>query len=140
MAKPFNAMSFAWRFLLALGLVLITYNPSGHSYFHWVWEAVQARAFDPLQALAGVALAIGWVMFLRATHRSLGTLGLILNSAFFAALVWLLVDRGWLQVESVSAMSWVILICLAAVLAVGMSWSHIRRRISGQADVDDVGD
>jgi hypothetical protein len=24
------------------------------------------------------------------------------------------------------------------VLATGMSWSHIRRRLSGQADVDDV--
>jgi len=24
------------------------------------------------------------------------------------------------------------------ILAVGMSWSHIRRRLSGQADMDDV--
>jgi len=26
----------------------------------------------------------------------------------------------------------------ACVLAVGMSWSHIRRRVSGQFDTDDV--
>jgi hypothetical protein len=29
---------------------------------------------------------------------------------------------------------------LAAILAVGMSWSHLRRKWSGQQDVDDVGD
>jgi hypothetical protein len=27
---------------------------------------------------------------------------------------------------------------LAAIMATGMSWSHIRRRMSGQLDVDDV--
>jgi Family of unknown function (DUF6524) len=27
---------------------------------------------------------------------------------------------------------------VATILAIGMSWSHVRRRLSGQADVDDV--
>ena len=33
---------------------------------------------------------------------------------------------------------YVSLVILALVLATGMSWSHVRRRISGQADVDAV--
>lgn len=140
MARKFDLFGFVWRFALALVLVLLTFNPSGHSYFHWVRDAVAARAFDPLMALAGVALAIGWVMFLKATHRSLGSLGLILTSAFFAAFVWLLIDRGVLEADSTTAISWIVLIAIAAVLAVGMSWSHIRRRMSGQVDVDDVDD
>jgi hypothetical protein len=101
---------------------------------------VTTGSFDPLQALAGVALAIGWVMFLRATHRSLGTIGLILTSLFFAALIWLLIDRGILDPDSGAAISWIVLVTIAAILAVGMSWSHIRRRLSGQVDVDDVDD
>jgi len=26
----------------------------------------------------------------------------------------------------------------ATILAIGLSWSHVRRRLSGQTDVDDV--
>ena len=29
---------------------------------------------------------------------------------------------------------------LAVILATGMSWSHIRRRLTGQFDVDDMDD
>jgi len=32
----------------------------------------------------------------------------------------------------------VILILISSILAVGISWSHIRRKISGQVDADDV--
>jgi Family of unknown function (DUF6524) len=31
----------------------------------------------------------------------------------------------------------VVLVILSLILAVGMSWSHIRRRMSGQVDVDE---
>jgi ABC-type Mn2+/Zn2+ transport system permease subunit len=140
MAAKFDLFGFVWRFALALALVLLTFNPSGYSFFHWVRDSIASGTFDPVQALAGVALAIGWVMFLKATHRSLGSLGLILTSAFFAALVWLLIDRGILRADSSTAISWIVLVCIAAILAVGMSWSHIRRRLSGQVDVDDVDD
>jgi hypothetical protein len=37
-------------------------------------------------------------------------------------------------------MAWVILVLLAAILGAGMSWSHLRRRWAGQADVDDIDD
>jgi hypothetical protein len=33
----------------------------------------------------------------------------------------------------------VVLIAVSIVLAVGMSWSHINRRITGQTDTDVVG-
>ena len=33
---------------------------------------------------------------------------------------------------------WVVQFVFACVLAVGMSWSHIRRRMAGQFDTDDV--
>ena len=60
-------------------------------------------------------------------------LGIIL-----AAIVWGLVSIGWISVNTVSSASWVGLILLAVVLAVGVSWSHIWRRMTGQFNVDDV--
>jgi hypothetical protein len=43
-------------------------------------------------------------------------------------------------VENTTVLTYVVLTMLSAIMATGMSWSHIRRRISGQLDVDDVDD
>ena len=69
---------------------------------------------------------------------SMGWLGIILGAAFFGCIVWLLVDVGWLSLESTNAFAWVVLVLLSLILAIGMSWSHIRRRLTGQFDVDEV--
>ena len=122
----------SWRSVL----VYATYNPSGYSYFHWVEHSLPK--FDPLAAFAGVVLLIGWVMFIRATMRSMGLLGIILALGFFGTLLWLVIDRGWLAADNVKVITYIVQFLLAAVLATGMSWSHIRRRMTGQVDVDDV--
>ena len=134
--KPITIQGFLLRFLFALILVMLTYNPSGYSYSHWLQN--DFSNFGPLLGVAGISLIIGWVIYIRATLRSLGTLGLILAILFFSAIIWLFIDWGWLGLNNVTAMSWVILVLLSAVLAVGISWSHIRRKISGQVDADDV--
>jgi hypothetical protein len=95
-------------------------------------------SFDPLMAITGVCLLIGWVIFLRATLRSLGPLGVILTSALFGAILWLVVDKGWIAPDSFTAISYIVLVLLSTILATGMSWSHIRRRMTGQFDVDEV--
>jgi len=128
---------FLIRLSVALLLVLTTFNPSGYSYFHWLKGSLP-DSISALQAFAGVILLIGWVMFIRAGKRSLGFIGLVLASAFFATLFWLLMDWGLLAPENIDAVTWLVEILLAGVLAIGMSWSHIRRRMSGQVDVDEV--
>ena len=136
--KPLTVEGFLLRFLFALLLVLLTYNPSGYSYAHWLES--NFSNFGPLLAISGISLIIGWVIYIRATLRSLGAVGLILAGLFFATIIWLFIDWGWLSLNNVNAVSWVILILLSAVLSVGISWSHIRRKISGQVDADDVDD
>ena len=132
----FNWVSMLVRFLMALTLVLLTFNPSGVSFFHWIKASLSD--LGALQAFVGVVLLIGWVMFIRAGSRSLGALGFILATAFFATLFWLLVEWGVISASNVTSMTWVIEVLLACVLAIGMSWSHIRRRLAGQVDVDEV--
>jgi len=134
--KKFSFVSFLVRFVLAIVLVFCTYNPSGWSWYHWFMQTPDK--LNPLLILAGVVLIIGWVIYLRATLRSLGEIGTFLALAFFAALTWVMIDYGLLSLDSPTVFTWVILTMLAAIMATGMSWSHIRRRMSGQLDVDDV--
>jgi hypothetical protein len=138
MAKEFDVLGFIARWLFAIVLVLGTYNPSGYSYINWVFTDI--GAFGPVMALTGVALLIAWIIFLRATLLSLGWLGIALGAALFGCLIWLLVDVGVLSLDSTGAMTWIVLLLLSLILATGMSWSHIRRRLTGQVDVDDVED
>ncbi len=37
--RSFGAADFLWRLVAALALVLVTFNPSGHSYIHWIKDA-----------------------------------------------------------------------------------------------------
>ena len=136
--KTFTPFSFALRFFGAALVVLLTFNPSGYSYFDWVRAAIQGSGFGPQHAFAGVVLLIGWTILIRSTYRSLGAFGLLLASAFIGTLVWLLDAYHLIDADTTTAIGWIALVSLAALLAVGMSWSHIRRRLSGQVDVDDI--
>jgi hypothetical protein len=132
--NDFNFGSFIMRLVFAAALVFITYNPSGYSWVGYLQSEV------PMVYLAatGILLLIGWVMFLRATWNSLGAIGTILAVAFFGVIIWLFIEWGFFSLEDSSVIQWVVEIIIAAVLAVGMSWSHVRRRISGQYDTDEI--
>lgn len=134
--EEFGFLDFLWRLLFAVALVLLTFNPTGHSYYHWLVDGFPS--VSPAEAVAGLLLLIGWIFFVRTTLSSVGALGLLLMAALFAAIVWWIVSKGWLDVSNRSAMAWIVLLILGLMLGVGMSWSHVRRRISGQAAVDRV--
>jgi Family of unknown function (DUF6524) len=133
-----TASGVALRFLFALLLVLLSYNPSGYSYFHWVHYSFSD--ITPYVVIAGIVLLIGWGIYIKATLNSLGLIGVLALAALFACLVWLFIYWGFLSVNDISAMAWVIEVLLAAMLAVGMCWSHFTRRMSGQVDVDEIED
>jgi hypothetical protein len=141
-SKGFSVQSFLLRLIFALVLVYASYNPSGYSFFHWAKNALfgDALAISPPFAMSAVILLIGWTIYLRATLLALGGLGLSLAFAFFVIIVWWFIDLGLLSFDSISVMTYIALFILAAILATGMSWSHLRRRMSGQTDVDDVAD
>ena len=133
-------MGFLWRLVAALVLVLLTYNPSGHSAYHWITSAISNSAFGPLHLLLVALLLIGWAIYWIATWRALGTFGVSLAALVLGAIIWLLFDIGLLESHSVSAVTWISLICLALVLAIGVSWSHFWRKLTGQINVEDVDD
>lgn len=133
------------RWILALLLVFATWNPTGVSFVHWALVPIfgtsptgaEPGAAAPLKFLLGVVLLAGWVLYLQATRRSLGAGGAVLVLALCVGVVWLLASWNVLAVQG-SVIEWVVLVILSIVLAMGMSWSHISRRMSGQIDTDEV--
>ena len=136
MSGGFSVGSFIGRWIFAAALVMGTYNPTEYSYTSWV--LAEGTEFGPVVALVGLLLLIGWIIYLRATFQSMGLLGITLGAAVLACLAWFMVDRGWLSLDAPGAMSWVILVVLSLILTIGMSWSHIRRNITGQVDVEHI--
>ncbi len=129
---------FALRWAGALLLVFITFNPSGFSYGHWIWPLSSEQI--PLKILTGLGLLGCYVVYVTATFRSLGAVGVLLVFAFCATLVWLFVDQGWLDWRNAGVMSWVTIMVIGFVMGLGISWSHFKKRLTGQFDTDDVGE
>ena len=138
--NQFNFGSFIVRLVFALILVFASFNPSGYSFFHWLKTAIETGTFEPLMAFSAIVLLIGWIVYIRATITSLGFAGLLLAFAFFGTLLWMTIDWGIVPADSIEVITYIVLSLLSMVLAIGMSWSHVRRRMSGQVDVNDTDD
>src|SRR5216683_574548 len=87
MNNRFTTTSVLLRWLLALFGVYATYNPSGYSYYHWI---MREGGLVSLRVLVGIALVIFYVVYIRATFRSLGPIGMALATALFGSIAWLL--------------------------------------------------
>lgn len=126
------------RWLFAFILLTATYNPTEWNYVRWSMANYEARL--SIAVLAGLILAIGYIIYLRATVRSIGGFGMFLVLAVVAAMLWVLYDLGLLELENTDVNVWLGILSLSAVLGIGLSWSHVRRSLSGQSDVDDLDD
>ena len=135
-ADRFGWDSYLIRLIFAIIVVFATYNPEGISYFHWIKK--DFPSFTVLKGFVGVILIIGWVILVRATLGSLGLIGIILAIAFFGLLIWLVFDFLGLPSDSVRFVTYIIEVMAACILSIGVSWSHIRRRITGQVDTDEL--
>lgn len=141
MATRFSWGGYFIRLLFALAVVFATYNPTGYSLFHWIHSQATSDASAQKWALlvfCGIVVLIGWVIFIRATFRSLGAFGTILAVAFFGALIWLVLTYVPIPKDNQVLVIYLIQFGLAGVLSAGLSWSHVRRRLSGQFDVDET--
>ncbi|MFT5067640.1 MAG: ABC-type Fe3+ transport system permease subunit, partial [Reinekea sp.] len=72
------------------------------------------------------------------TLRSIGLFGMLLVLAVAGTLLWVLFDQGIIDLTNPTINTWLGIVVMSLVLAIGLSWSIVRRKISGQTDVDDV--
>lgn len=129
-------MSFLLRWLFAFLLLAATYNPTAWNFVRWAAQNWETQL--PLTVLMALTLLVGYVIYLRATLRSIGAFGMALVLALVAAILWVLRDFGVLDFRDPKLSTWIGILALSLVLGVGLSWSIIRRRLSGQVDMDDV--
>lgn len=125
-----------FRWLFAFGLLALTYNPTDWNYVRWSLANYEAHL--SVAVLMGLLLTIGYIIYLRATVRSIGGFGMFLVLAVVAALLWVLYDLGLLALDNATVNVWLGIFALSVVLGIGLSWSHVRRALSGQTDIDDV--
>ncbi|MGR3616335.1 MAG: DUF6524 family protein [Paracoccaceae bacterium] len=125
-----------FRWLFAFALLALTYNPTQWNYVRWSVGNYEAHL--SVAVLMGLVLTIGYIIYLRATVRSIGGFGMFLVLAVVSALLWVLYDFGLLSLENANVNVWLGIFALSVVLGIGLSWSHVRRALSGQADMDDV--
>ena len=135
MLHEFGLAEYILRWLIGLALVLGTYNPYDYSYYHWV---IYGAGMAPLKFTVGVGLLILHVVAILASVRSLGPIGIGLLTAFYASAAWVLSDVQLVNIEDPKVFILILLIIMASVYGIGLSWSHLRNRISGQVDSTDV--
>lgn len=131
-------MGLILRWVFAFLLVAATYNPTQWNYVRWSMANYEQHL--SLSVLLGLLLLIGYIIYTRATIRSIGAFGMFLILAVIGALLWVLYDFNLLSLQDGDQNVWLGIFSLSTVLGIGLSWSHVRRALSGQSDIDDVDD
>lgn len=129
-------MGFLIRWVFAFVLLAATYNPTQWNFASWSVANYETNL--SMTVLFGLVLLVGYIIYLRATLRSIGIFGMVLILAVVATLLWVLFDQGLVNLDNPTVNTWISIVALSVVLAVGLSWSIVRRRLTGQADMDDV--
>ena len=126
---------FGLRFAAAVLLVFGTFNPTGFSYVGWLAE--MSPDHIPFKVFVGLIVVVGWVIFLRATARSIGMFGVLLALAVFGVGLWLLIDLQVIATDSTTTITYAVLVIVSLVLTIGMTGSFLWRRLTGQYQVSD---
>ncbi|MFN3575639.1 MAG: DUF6524 family protein [Tabrizicola sp.] len=129
-------MGFLLRWFGAFLLLAAIFNPTSWNYVTWARSAWGEQT--PLIVFTGLLLGVAAMVYLVATMRSIGLLGAAVIAAIFAAGLWVLTDWGLLGLDNSALNTWLVLIVLSLILGVGMSWSILRQRLSGQQTTDEV--
>ena len=129
-------MGILLRWLGAVILVIATFNPTPWNYVRWVQSNWATQT--PLAVFLGLLLGVAMAVYVVATLRSIGALGVILIAAIFGAGLWVLIDWRILSLTNSNLNTWLALLALSLILGVGLSWSIIRQRLSGQTSVDEI--
>ena len=118
------------RLLACVALVFGTWNPTGYSFLGWLGGpgdlAPKAAAFAAMVAL--------YVLFVRIAWLSLGPAGAagglaVLVSFCFSLSEFDLVDLGRPQTRAYLSLGGA-----AILLAAGVAWSLVKRRVTGQSN------
>lgn len=126
------------RMIIAAIVVFATYNPTGKSVFHWVVN--NENPTDAWVILGAIVAILANIALLIAAWKALGKLGTIIVVIFFAALIYLSLQEGWVSADNRVSLEWLALILYSVFLGIGLSGAIIWRRATGQVVTDEADD
>lgn len=126
------------RMLIAAAVVFTTYNPTGTSVYHWV--ANNDNPTDAWVILGAIVALLANLALVIAAWKALGMLGTLIVVVFFAALVYLSLQEGWVDTGNYASVQWLALILYSGFLGIGLAGAIIWRRATGQVVTDEAGD
>jgi len=126
------------RMLIAAVVVFATYNPTGTSVYHWVTN--NENPTDAWVVLGAIVALLANVALLIAAWKALGLVGTIIVIVFFAALVYLSLQEGWVSAANAASVQWLALILYSVFLGIGLAGAIIWRRATGQIVTDEASD
>ncbi len=132
--NSFGMKAFGTRFLYLLVLIFLTYNPSHYSLIDWMQYELSSFSIG-----IGIIVIILWCVVLWFVYLGSGWLGLLLGTTVIGLLLWMAKDIGLIHFNNITMNVIIAEISLALLFTLGLSWAHIRRRISGQLSTDDIG-
>lgn len=120
------------RTLTCFLLVFATWNPTGYSFVTWARYSPWATA--PEIAVAGTLLLGMHILFFRIAWLSLGADGVSATLAILVAGLLTLSEFGLVDLWRGDVWPYLLLAALSLTLAVGVTWSLLKRRIVGQSN------
>lgn len=118
------------RLLACFALVFATWNPTGVNFVDWI----NSPAPLALKAVAAATLLLLHILFIRITCLSLGAGGL----AFLLAMLFLGVFTLWefalIDLGRPRTWGYVFVSLSALTLMTGVTWSVMKRRVTGQSN------
>jgi hypothetical protein len=118
------------RLLACAALVFATWNPTGVSFVDWVG----GPAPTPLKAVAAAVLLLLHVLFLRITWLSLGAAGLGFLLVMLVLGVFTLDELDLIDLSFGRTWSYVFIALASLTLVTGVTWSLMKRRVTGQSN------
>lgn len=120
------------RLLAVMALVGGAYNPSGYSYYHWILNGGFERPASKI--FVGLVIGVGLAFCYASTLRSL-RLPLLLPALGLIVLAVRLLNRwGWIDLANPLQRTLVIELSIVLVFTLGLAYSTIRFRLTGQYD------
>lgn len=103
-------MGFLLRWLFAFVLLAATYNPTEYNFVRWAMGNYQQML--SICVLGGLILLVGYIIYVRATLRSIGLFGMLLVLAVAGTMIWVLFDQGLIDLANPTFNTWLaIVIC-----------------------------
>ncbi len=118
------------RLMACFVLVFATWNPTGVSFLDWVTGAAPFT----LKLAAGAALLLGHILFFRITWLSLGPAGLAFVVALLLAGMFTLSELDAIDLGRAQTRSYSFLAIVSVTLMIGLTWSLMKRRVTGQSN------